>query len=275
MALESTAKPSTSSRRHAGRRLERVVGLQPGQLDDLLDQPAEPVGLGEHPLREPLDRLGVVRGVGHGLGQQPDGADRRLELVAHVGDEVAADLLDPALPGAVLDQGQHQPGAERRDPGGDVARRLAGPAHHQLDLADLSVAAYLRDDVAQLRVDQLGPADQPEGVRRRGRLDARGRSRRRRPSCCAAPTGRRPPRAGRRACSTVSATCCWRSLMCQASTAPPATTAPMIAARNAWNVGSTCSWYCLVRRRLDRRGRGFETFTRRSRPPPRLVMLAA
>ena len=52
----------------------------------------------------------------HRLGQQPDRADRRLELVADVGDEVAAYGLDPALAGAVLDQGEHQAGAERRDP---------------------------------------------------------------------------------------------------------------------------------------------------------------
>ena len=32
---------------------------------------------------------------------------------------------------------------------------------------------------------------------------------------------------------------CWRSLMCHARTAPPATTAPMRAARAAWSVGST------------------------------------
>jgi len=35
---------------------------------------------------------------------------------------------------------------------------------------------------------------------------------------------------------------CWRSLMCHASTAPPATTAPRTAARNACVVGSTPRW---------------------------------
>ena len=47
----------------------------------------------------------------------------RLQLVADVGDEVAAYGLDPALAGAVLDQGQHQVRAQRRDPGGDVPGR--------------------------------------------------------------------------------------------------------------------------------------------------------
>ena len=74
----------------------------------------------------------------------------RLELVAHVGHEVAADRLHPALAGAVLDQGQDQLGAERRDPGGDVARRQPVALHEQLGLADLPVAAYLPDQLGQL-----------------------------------------------------------------------------------------------------------------------------
>ena len=69
---------------------------------------------------EPVHGLGVVGGLVDRLGQQPDRADRGLQLVADVGDEVAADRLDPALAGAVLDQRQHQPRAQRRDPGGDV-----------------------------------------------------------------------------------------------------------------------------------------------------------
>ena len=96
-------------------------------------------------------RLGVVGGLLHRLGEQVERADRGLQLVADVGDEVAADRLDPALAGAVLDQRQHQPAAQRRHPGGDVQRR-DGPAarHHQLGLADLPVAAYLPDQVGEL-----------------------------------------------------------------------------------------------------------------------------
>ena len=108
----------------------------------------------------------------HGLGEQPDRADRGLQLVADVGDEVAADRLDPALAGAVLDQRQHQPGAERRHPGGDVPRRAA-PArrHQQLGLADLPVAAYLLDQLGELVGDQRVAADQADRVRRRGGLE--------------------------------------------------------------------------------------------------------
>ena len=42
-----------------------------------------------------------------GLGQQPEGADRGLELMADIGHEVAADLLEPAPLGDVLDECDH------------------------------------------------------------------------------------------------------------------------------------------------------------------------
>ena len=154
------------------RRVDRGVGLQPRELDDLLDEPGQPLGLGDHPAAEALHRLRVVGRVVHGLGEQPDRADRCLELVAHVGDEVAADRLDLPLPRPVLDQREHQPGAERGDAGGDVARRQAvGPAHQQLGLADRPVAAYLLDEPGQLGRHEGVPLHQPEGVRRCAGLD--------------------------------------------------------------------------------------------------------
>ena len=88
--------------------VDRVPGLQPRQLDDLLHQPRQPLRLSDHPPAEPLHRLRVAGRVVHGLGEQPDRTDRGLELVAHVGDEVAPDRLDLTLAGAVLDQRQHQ-----------------------------------------------------------------------------------------------------------------------------------------------------------------------
>ena len=51
------------------------------------------------------DGLRVVGGVLDRLGEQRERADRRLQLVPDVGDEVAADRLDPAGLGDVL---QHQ-----------------------------------------------------------------------------------------------------------------------------------------------------------------------
>ena len=105
------------------------------------------------------------------LGEQPDGADRRLELVADVGHEVAAHRLDPPLAGAVLDQGQDQAGAQ----GGHAGSHRAGGAtarrgELQLGLADLAVAADLRSGRAA-RDEDLVAAHQPEGVRRCGGLE--------------------------------------------------------------------------------------------------------
>ena len=151
---------------------ERVVALQPGQLDDLLDEPGQPGALGLHPPGEPDHRLRVVGGLLDRLGEQVQRADRGLQLVGDVGDEVAADRLDAPLAGAVLDERQHQPAAQRGHPGGDVQRRDRPAArHHQLGLADLPVAAHLPDQVGELLDRHLVAADQAEGVRRRGGLE--------------------------------------------------------------------------------------------------------
>ena len=150
--------------------VERVVALQPRELDDLLHQPGQPLALGVHPSREALHGLGVVGGVDDRVGEQLDGTDRRLQLVAHVGHEVAADRLDPALAGAVLDQGQHQLRAQRRHPRGHVPRRHARALHEQLGLADLAVAAYLPHQVGQLALGDLLAADDAHRDRRRRRL---------------------------------------------------------------------------------------------------------
>ena len=71
------------------------VVLHPGEVDDLLDQAGQPGRLDLHPAGEALHGLRVVGRVGDRLGEQRERADRGLELVADVGDEVAADRLDP------------------------------------------------------------------------------------------------------------------------------------------------------------------------------------
>ena len=156
---------------HLHRHLQRVVALEARQLDDLLDQPGEPVALVQHPAGEALHGLGVVGGLVDRLGQQPDGAHGGLQLVAHVGHEVAAHGLDPTLAGAVLDQRQHEArpqGSDARDHGAG-RRAVAGELH--LGLADLAVAAYDVDQVAQVLDEDLVAAHQPEGVGRRGGLE--------------------------------------------------------------------------------------------------------
>jgi alkanesulfonate monooxygenase SsuD/methylene tetrahydromethanopterin reductase-like flavin-dependent oxidoreductase (luciferase family) len=64
-----------------------------------------------------LDGVRVVRRVGHGLREQPQGADRCLELVTDVGDEVAADLLEPQPIGHVVDDGDRARDGAQAAPG--------------------------------------------------------------------------------------------------------------------------------------------------------------
>jgi hypothetical protein len=115
--------------------------------------------------------LGIVGGVLHRVREQADRPHRGLQLVGDVGDEVAADLLHALLPGAVLDQREHQPGAQRRDAGGDVARGHPRSRHQQLGLPDLPVPAYLADHVGEVGRDELAAPHQPQRVRRSRRLE--------------------------------------------------------------------------------------------------------
>lgn len=92
--------------------LEGVVVLDPGEVDQLLHQVGEPRGLDLHTAGEALHRLRVVGRVHDGLGEEGESADRRLQLMAHVRDEVASYRFDAAGLGEVLDQQEHQPGAE-------------------------------------------------------------------------------------------------------------------------------------------------------------------
>ena len=105
---------------------ERGGDLQPAEVHDLLDQPGQARRLDLHPPGEASHGLGVVVRVEDRLGQQGHAADRRLELVAHVGEEVAADLLEPAGLAAVLDEEQHVVRAERGHAGADDESRPAG-----------------------------------------------------------------------------------------------------------------------------------------------------
>ena len=90
----------TSTRLAAG---QRLGALQPGQIDQFADQPAEAGALALHARGEASDGLRIVGRVLHGLGQQGERTDRRLQLVRHVGDEVPADLLEPARFGDVVE----------------------------------------------------------------------------------------------------------------------------------------------------------------------------
>ena len=103
--------------------------------------------------------VGVVGRLGDGLSQQLDGADRRLELVADVGDEVAPDHVEALRGRAVLGQHQHEPGRQRRDARVHLQGSRAADRHLDVDLADLTVAAHLADEVDELRRMQVALTD--------------------------------------------------------------------------------------------------------------------
>jgi hypothetical protein len=121
----------------------------------------------------PAHRVRVVAGAEHRLGQQRECADRGLELVADVGDEVAPHRVHPARLRPVLHQHEHQLGAERgdahRDGQGVGAQRAA--RQFELDLPYLAVPAHLPGDAGQLLRHQPLAAHQAHGVRRGRGLD--------------------------------------------------------------------------------------------------------
>lgn len=154
--------------------LQRVVVLDPGEVDELLDQIGEPGRLYLHAAREARHRLGVVMGVHDGLGEEGQRADRRLELMADVRDEVAPYRLDAAGLGEVLHQEEDQPGAERRDTGGDregLPAPGAAPGEVQFDLSYLPVPSGVPGHQEHRLHGQLSAPDQAERVRGRAGLD--------------------------------------------------------------------------------------------------------
>ena len=83
----------SSSRTGIGSRRRRLLRLDRAEVEQVVDDAGQAVGLVHDPLGQLLHDRDVV-GRGHRLGEQPERADRRLQLVAHVGDEVAAHALD-------------------------------------------------------------------------------------------------------------------------------------------------------------------------------------
>jgi hypothetical protein len=175
-AVRSRAQPAAvqglghhgvdAERRRVGHRLG---GLDPGQHDQVLDQVGQPGGFLAHPPGEAQDRLRVVRGVLHRLGQQGQCADRGLQLMADVGDEVPADLVHPAALGLVLGKQEHEPvlgrgRAEQPDPDREAGGPPVEPAGGQVNLAlaDLPVAPDLAGQGDQLADHEAVTVHQPE-----------------------------------------------------------------------------------------------------------------
>ena len=75
----------------AGPQRQRAA-LQPRQVEQLLDEPAEPLGLAQR--RAQRGGIGRLDAVDEVLQQRLQRADRRAQLVRDVGDEVAAHAVD-------------------------------------------------------------------------------------------------------------------------------------------------------------------------------------
>ena len=71
----------------------RLLGFDPGEVEQVVDDPAHPERLGMDARCEAAG-YGLVA-LGHErLGEESERTHRGLELVAHVRDEVPADLLE-------------------------------------------------------------------------------------------------------------------------------------------------------------------------------------
>nr|WP_237267963.1 hypothetical protein [Tessaracoccus aquimaris] len=107
-------------------REHRVFGLQPGQVDDLVDQLGKARRLDLKLCREPPNCLRVVVGGLDGLGEHADRPDGRLQFVGDVGDEVAAHGVDASLGGLVLGKDEHALTVERSKPDLEFDGLVAG-----------------------------------------------------------------------------------------------------------------------------------------------------
>ena len=192
------------------------------------------------PLGEAARRLRVVGRLEQGLGQQRERADRRLELVADVGHEVAAHPGHPVRLGDVGRLDRHVPGriVRRRSTGPPAPARRAArrqwPAaatagQVELDLAPRPAAADLAGQGPDHGVDLgRGPADAVRADQAevdRGRVGQHRRVGRRRAR------GRRPAaRPGRRRPPAAPAGAAGRSDLRFQPTAPTHSTPPMVGA---------------------------------------------
>ena len=103
---------STCSDDHAqrdGLRLGTVVlGFDPRQVEEVLDQRAQALGVAVDDVDEPFAGGRVARQrQPQGVDRRAHGGDRGAQLVRHVGDEVLAQRLEPADLADVDEHGEH------------------------------------------------------------------------------------------------------------------------------------------------------------------------
>ena len=135
----STAS-STRTSSGNGARCRRLLRLDDAEVEEVVDDARQALRLLHDPIGERTGHRRVVLG-DQGLGQHLQRADRRLELVAHVGHEVAAHALDPVHLRHVGDERRHAERAvhraDRHRPEVDDGTRR--PEQLQLTVAPLTL----------------------------------------------------------------------------------------------------------------------------------------
>lgn len=169
------------------RRGLRLRALEPGQLQQLLHQPAEPGGLvldplgepagGQHVLGELRGTVGRLGGVDQGLGEELQRPDRGLQLVADVGHEVPPHPGQPVRLGDVGGLDGDVPAADAHRPQVHAERVLPGvvaaPGQVELDLAPHPGPPHLPGEGTDQRVGRDGAgggAGSEQAHRPRGRV---------------------------------------------------------------------------------------------------------
>jgi hypothetical protein len=117
-----------------------LTQLDPGELHEVVDRVGHSMRLLHHPPGDAADDVGIhvlVGGVGKRLGEHGEGAHRRLQLVADVGDEVGPHGVDPAPLADILDR-DHRPAAGQRGRPNDD-----GDARRAVEVDGLSLLAAL------------------------------------------------------------------------------------------------------------------------------------
>ena len=227
--------PRTRARRPGSARGSAPPAPRSAEVEQVVDDLREPVGLAHDAIGELLQHADVV-GRGHRLGEQAERADRRLQLVTHVGDEVAAHALDASRLRDV---------AGERDRADDLARGDSGNERELEHLARRAVELQLAlGDLAGERLVQQLARPRPRRAPRRGarrRSAARPRCARPRGRCGRRRRSRRSPRRARRATSaaplrpaaTRSAASCFACSTAVVSAVPSGTRSARRAVRSS------------------------------------------
>ena len=152
--------------------------LDARQTQEVVDQPAHPVGLLSHDPEEARLRLRIVlRRAAQRLDKADEGGERRPQLMAGIGDEIGAHPFHRAFARAVGQQ-QHQPPAirQRRLHRDDMDLQVARHRHRQGDVHLMGAATGQRlvQRLSQRRVAQqrgqvachtrTAPEQRPRGI---------------------------------------------------------------------------------------------------------------